>query len=133
MDIAEYSADEDKKEEGKASLHTATKEGSIDIVKLLLKLGKDINGRNTANQTPLVSAASNRNLDVVRLLIERGAEVDSRDIFGWTPLHYTSQDGHVEVSRVLTDHAITGQTWTQGSGIIGPRYTSHLKRDTSGW
>ena len=102
MDIAEYSADEDGKEEGEASLHIATKEGNIDIVKLLLKLGKDINGRNTANQTPLVSGASNRNLDVVRLLIERGAEVDSRDIFGWTPLHYTSQDGHVEVSRVLT-------------------------------
>ena len=46
LDTAQYGADEDGKDEGKASLHAAAEEGNIDIVKSLLERGADINGRN---------------------------------------------------------------------------------------
>jgi ankyrin repeat protein len=104
LDTAQYGADEDGENEGKASLHAAAEEGNIDIVRSLLEQGMDINGRNAKHQTPLDRAAHKGNVDVVRLLIERGAEVDSRDDLGWTPLHKASYSGQLEVSRVLVDH-----------------------------
>jgi ankyrin repeat protein len=58
LDTAEYGADEDGKDEGKASLHAAAEEGNIDVVKSLLERGIDINSRNANNQTPLDRAAA---------------------------------------------------------------------------
>ena len=106
LDTAGYGADEDGKDEGKASLHAAAEDGNINVVKALLERGIDINSRNPYdhNRTPLDRAAHKGNVDLVRLLIERGAEVDARDDWGWTPLHCASDSGHLEVSRVLIDH-----------------------------
>jgi len=103
-DLVNYGVDEDGKDEATALLPTATKEGKVKVVQLLLERGADINSRNANNQTPLGEAATLGNIDVVRLLIERSAEVDSCGRWGWTPLHIASEWGHLEVSRILVDH-----------------------------
>jgi ankyrin repeat protein len=104
-DEGQHGEDEDGKDDGTASLHTASEEGQLDAVKTLLDSGADINARNESHGTPLHQAVKVGKLDVVRfLIIERGAEVDPRDEYGWTPLHYASREGHLDISRLLVDH-----------------------------
>ncbi|KAH9981713.1 ankyrin repeat-containing domain protein, partial [Russula compacta] len=74
LNTDEPDAEEDEKNEGKLSLHTASQEGEVDIVKMLLDQGADINAQNPDYDTPLGLAAAKGNLEVVRLLIDRGAE-----------------------------------------------------------
>ncbi len=103
LDVARHDAHEDGQDEETISLHTASSEGKVDVVKTLLDQDADINSRNASYNTPLHIAAFNGNIEVTRLLIERGAEVDSRNYVGWTPLLKASQAGHVEISRMLID------------------------------
>ena len=67
LDTAQYGADEDRRDEGKASLHVAAEEGDIDVVKSLLEQGVDINDLNSDKMTPLDRAAAKGKVDVVRL------------------------------------------------------------------
>ena len=103
-DFGQYGTSEDGKDLSEASLHTASKEGDTDVVKLLLERGADINSLGRSINSPLMAAASEGKADVVRLLIERGAKVDLRDREGWTALILASRYGHLEALRVLIDH-----------------------------
>jgi ankyrin repeat protein len=58
LDTAQYGADEDRRDEGKASLHITAEEGDIDVVKSLLKQGVDINDLNSDKMTLLDRAAA---------------------------------------------------------------------------
>jgi ankyrin repeat protein len=57
------SADEDGKDKERSSLHTASYEGKVKVVKLLLDQGADINSREW-NKTPLHVAAREGHLTV---------------------------------------------------------------------
>lgn len=52
----------------------------------LIKLGADVNEKNSRQRTPLHEAAKASRARVVKALLEAGAEVDARDADGWTPL-----------------------------------------------
>ena len=75
-------------------LHLAAHRGYLDIVKLLLDAGADVNAEegNYSKSTPLHWAAKEGNLQVVKLLVQSGAKLDVRDNwfnltpFGWTIL-----------------------------------------------
>lgn len=64
-----------------AILKAAVDFGHHALVRWLIELGSDVNGRagGPANETPLHSAAWNGDLDMVRLLVESGADVLARD------------------------------------------------------
>jgi ankyrin repeat protein len=92
------------------SLHTplreAVKEGYLDIVKLLLNEGTNINfpapydaGRRTLLQT----AAAHGHVEIVKYLLDKGANVNGlaeRD-GGRTALQAASELGHVEIINLL--------------------------------
>ena len=92
-------------------LHFAAQNGHLEVVRLLLERGANVNAQNTdelwwrERRTPLHFAAQNGHLDVVRLLLERGANVNAETsgVAGWTPLHFAAQNGHLEVVRVLLE------------------------------
>ena len=67
LDTAQYGADEDRRDEGKASLHITAEEGETDVVKSLLEQGVDINDLNPDKMTPLDRAAAKGEVDVVHL------------------------------------------------------------------
>ena len=76
------------------SLHLAAHRGYLDIVKLLIDAGADVNAKegNYSKSTALHWAAKEGNLQVVKLLVERGAKLNVKDNwfnltpFGWTIL-----------------------------------------------
>ncbi len=73
---------------------------SVDVSKLLIKLGANPNVQDSAGRTALHTAASRHNLPLVELLVKDGANADIADNNGNTPLHEaarTSQPGTMEL------------------------------------
>jgi ankyrin repeat protein len=71
-------------------LHLAAAEGHLDVVKLLLKRGLDVNLRDKLDcATPLHWAASRGQLDIVKHLADAGADLDGEGddheigVLGW--------------------------------------------------
>ncbi|MDJ0632365.1 MAG: sigma-70 family RNA polymerase sigma factor [Xenococcaceae cyanobacterium MO_188.B29] len=97
------------------SLHLAAHRGYLDIVKLLIDAGADVNAKegNYSKSTPLHWAAKEGNLQVVKLLVESGAKLNVKDNwfnltpFGWTLLvncpfdEGTLENRHPEVREYL--------------------------------
>ena len=67
-------------------LHAAAYDGRPEIVEVLLKLGSDINARETSGRTPLHHAANHGHIDVIDILLRNGADIEARDGEGLTPL-----------------------------------------------
>jgi ankyrin repeat protein len=50
----------------------------MDIVKLLLEKGADVNPQGEYSDTPLRSACFGGHIDIIKLLLEKGADVNVR-------------------------------------------------------
>jgi hypothetical protein len=61
------------------SLHSASVDGRVDVVRRLLDRGADVNERDEYLQTPLIVASRHGKLAIARTLIKYGADVNSRD------------------------------------------------------
>ena len=61
------------------TLHSASKNGRLDILRSLLDQGSDVNERDISNATALEVTSRCGELEIAKLLIERSADVDSRD------------------------------------------------------
>ena len=58
-----------------------SKAQTLDVVKLLLDLGNDVNARDTSEgRTALMGAAHKGRTDVITALVERGAKLDTHDV-----------------------------------------------------
>ncbi len=89
---------------GSISLHGAiTKNSSspIEILKLLIENGSDVNAQNNDGNTPLHCAARKGELDIVKLLIANGADVNAQNKKNITPLGYAYSNGHTEIINTL--------------------------------
>jgi hypothetical protein len=71
-----------------AFLHLAVKYGHLDIVKLLVKNGADVNLKNSEGSTPLhIVGGDDEAVRVAEFLIENGANINLKNEYGNTPLH----------------------------------------------
>jgi uncharacterized protein len=55
-------------------LDSAVKEGNIEVLQKLLRLGAKIEKSNGENQTPLFLAVMNGDIDIVEILLKAGAD-----------------------------------------------------------
>jgi len=80
----------------------------IDLVKIILASGADVNARNYDGNTPLILAAdiddSENSIDLIELLIKAGADVNAADDYGWTPLLIAVINDNLEATKVLLNH-----------------------------
>ena len=83
---------------GCTPLHGAATRGNVEVAKLLISSGANVNARDTIGWTPLHFA---ENVEVAKLLISSGANVNARGIAGVTPLHFASIGSNVEVVKLL--------------------------------
>jgi len=70
----------------------ASVKGNIDIVKILIKNGADINAASPTKETALMYAAMRGNKDVVEILIKNGADINIKDTHGNTALIYAARN-----------------------------------------
>ena len=78
---------------GWTPLHYAATKSNLDMVKLLLGRGADINADSPNNSTPLMMAAWMGNTDTIRYLIQRGALVWERNDLNMTALEFAKYGG----------------------------------------
>jgi ankyrin repeat protein len=84
-------------------LYLASEGGYINIVKLLLDRGADIDAKVDLWGTALTIAAVSNQEEVVRLLLERGADVNVENEFCSGALDAAAQYGHEEIAEMLYD------------------------------
>ena len=77
----------------------AIREGSIEMVRILLNSCANINGRDSIQRTPLMIAAGNGQLDIMWYLIEQGADRQAKSKNGrqfWEFLKQNHPDAYAE-------------------------------------
>ena len=71
----------------RGTLHVSAAGGHLDLVKLLLNAGAEIELKDEDSSTPLHIAAMFGRPEVARTLISAGADIHAQDFSGGTPLH----------------------------------------------
>jgi ankyrin repeat protein len=74
----------------------AARLGSIDVARVLLDAGADVNQVTRYGWSPLLAATQNRNYQLGKFLIEQGADVNLANKGGWTPLYLATDNRNLE-------------------------------------
>lgn len=72
--------------DGRTLLINASFYNRVDIVKLLIKRGANVNAKDSTGNTPLHAAVQESNIEIIRILLENGADINSKNSFGNTPI-----------------------------------------------
>jgi ankyrin repeat protein len=88
---------------GRTALYWAAIEHDrIDICRLLLDLGADVNQLNKSNSTVLMYAVYNSNIEIMKLLLSRGANLNIINSYGLTEIDYAlKRIYNINVVRIL--------------------------------
>ena len=86
------------------TLHDALYEGDIDMMRLLIEHGEDINEKDRCGWTPIHIASWNGNVDAMQLLLEHKADINEVDRNKRTSLQKASTMGRVNAVRLLIKH-----------------------------
>ena len=85
-------------------LHAAvSQEEHIELSKLLVERGADVDALNSVKWTPLHIACHLGHLDTVKWLLASGASPNSQSEKSWTPLHLAVNHGHLKVAQKLLE------------------------------
>ena len=93
-------------------------EGNLELMRLFISRGADLDLRNSNGETALTLAAWRGQMAAVRWLVERGARINSAPR-QWSPLHYAVFGGHKEVvDYLLAQGADVNAQSTNGSSVL---------------
>jgi ankyrin repeat protein len=83
--------------DGLTPLYNAIFIKEIEIVKLLLENGADVNGFSDSRWTPV-------NLPIVKLLLENDAKTNEKDFMDYTPIDLALHCNNIELVKVLVEN-----------------------------
>jgi ankyrin repeat protein len=87
---------------GRTALHDAMFQKNMEVIRLLLEYGFDVNDASPINgYTPLHDAVLVNNVDAAKLLLEFGADKTIKDTEGFTPLDRARKTGKREMVLLL--------------------------------
>jgi ankyrin repeat protein len=78
-------------------LYEATESGDLEVVRIILKRGINVNKTNKNGNTPLHVAAKSGHKEVTSLLLKCGANVNRINNNGKKPLILAAENGLVEI------------------------------------
>lgn len=84
-------------------LHTAAAAGQVEVARMLLDAGAEIESLDRDESTPLHCAALSRKPEMVRFLLSRGADVNRRDKNGAYSLSFAASAGDSACVRMILD------------------------------
>jgi cytohesin len=95
---------QDEDNDGWTLLHWAAFFGRVEIVRMLIDAGADLNVQDEYGRSPLIWSAYYDNIEeIARVLIDGGADVNIQDNYGWTPLHMATKWENVEMVQILVN------------------------------
>ena len=87
------------------SLKLASEKGYLDLVKILLEHGADVNSTTgDYDYTALMYASKYEHIKIVQILLKHGADVNIQNRNGFTALIYASENGFVKIVKMLLEH-----------------------------
>lgn len=85
-------------------LASASAAGQLEIARVLIAHGANVNARAVGDFTPLHESAASGRLEFARLLLENGADVNAQTTEGKTPLDYAREHKRDEMVQLLSKH-----------------------------
>ena len=108
----------------------ASLSGNVNIVRLIINLGVDVNARDNDGETalmdaPWIGSSQASAAAITKLLLENGADVNAKDNKSWTALTYAVYFNFSDVIRLLVQHgadvhSLDGMILSGILGQIGP-------------
>jgi len=84
-----------------AEIATAAAGGDQATVSRLLGEGASVDGRDSAQRTPLLIATRRNDVAMARILIDAGADVNAKDNIRDTPFLYAGAEGRDEILKLI--------------------------------
>ncbi len=91
------------RDDGDTRLMEAAYYGHLDICRLLIDKGAQMEIKDSSGSTPLHYAAMEGRIEIVRLLCDHGAHVETRSNNGWRPLHDAAYHGKISIVKELIE------------------------------
>lgn len=89
---------------GRTALHAAMFQSNIEVIRILIQNGWDINAESTKNgNTPLHDAVMAGNVKAAKLLLEKGADKSVKNKAGLTPMQAAANGGKRDLVLALMD------------------------------
>ncbi|MGH8056504.1 MAG: ankyrin repeat domain-containing protein [Candidatus Entotheonellia bacterium] len=118
--------------DGVTPLLAAAEAGHLQVVRLLVDAGADVNRADATGFTPLMGAVGAGHRKMVAYLLQRGARPDAVDVRGWTVQRHTTESRH-PLPPILTFPLQGGRDeWElpsrRGEGIVKSNAVVKLRR-----
>ena len=89
-------------------LHRMTIVGNVDMVKLLIKKGADVDVADGRwGSSPLLFAAQKGKIEIVKILLTAGANINFKNNYELDATHFASKEGHYEIVKLLIKFGIS--------------------------
>uniref|UniRef100_UPI00398F0884 ankyrin repeat domain-containing protein 31-like n=1 Tax=Pristiophorus japonicus TaxID=55135 RepID=UPI00398F0884 len=89
---------------GETKLHEAASNGNVNLLRVLIQAGININLPDYAGWTALHEASIKGFYDAVVVVLSAGADVNCKGLNGVTPLQDAVKNGHFQVVQLLMQH-----------------------------
>lgn len=94
-------------------LHVAAENGSLEIVKILVARGAEVNKADLFGRHPIHLAAMKGHLPLIRLLLAMGAALNAKDQNGKTVMHYAALSKNSDLIDYLQEAGLSAQKQTK--------------------
>ncbi|MEO1218887.1 MAG: ankyrin repeat domain-containing protein [Bacteroidota bacterium] len=102
--------------DGTTPLHVAVLQDDIELIRLILDLGSDVDPEDILGNRPLHMAIVANSQPIVELLVRYGADINARALNGKSPLERAAELNQVGIIKFLVDQG--GYKY-----VTDPRYT----------